>query len=79
MKVQVNLTPINKPIPLVITCGGFVVHNLEAQVFQAGRSLNLVLLDYPASFPSDLDVFPRLHPLFVYIQVSRSTVSVCVV
>ena len=52
-----------------------LVQGLEARVFQAGRSLNLVLLDCPVSFPGDLDCAARLHPLFIYVQVSRPTVS----
>ena len=52
-----------------------LVRNLEASVFQAGRSLNLVLLDCPASFPGDLDSASRLHPLFICVQVARHSVS----
>lgn len=51
------------------------MHSLEARVFQAGRSLNLVYLDCPVSFPGDLDSASRLHPLYIYVQVSRPTVS----
>lgn len=45
---------------------------VESLVYQAGTSLNLVFLDSDASFPSDL--CPSLHPLIVYIQISRQKV-----
>lgn len=46
---------------------------LESNVYRAGVSLNLVLLESDASFPSQFED-TSLHPIFVYIQVSRKKV-----
>ena len=50
---------------------------LEGEVTAAGVSLNLILLDCDASFPEDL-AQTNIHPHFVYIEVARLKVSVCV-
>ncbi len=58
---------------IMITISIFV-EGLAAQVYQAGRSMNLVYLDCGTNMACDFDRVSKLHPLFIYIKISRQEV-----
>ena len=50
------------------------IRQLEGDVYAAASTMNLVLLDSDASYPSDLEN-TTLHPHFIYVKVARQKVS----